>query len=87
MDRLSPALSATQIMKKREEERQMFKESMVKEEKSFRMLKQQEKKARTSKWKKKTLVSPFRVDLVAEVEKMDEVFILLIDFEFIIVNY
>ena len=70
--KLSRAESA-EIFSKKYAERSQVKTSMIEEERSKRMLKEKRRRENIKKWQGKLAKSPFKVNLVADNERLDEV--------------
>ena len=61
------------ILSRKNEERDQMKARMLSKQKDFRRKVDNQRKQKVNEWQKKMKRSPFRVDLLAENERIDEV--------------
>ncbi|CAK4612268.1 hypothetical protein LEN26_008139 [Aphanomyces euteiches] len=71
LQRMSRSESA-EIFSKKYAQRSQVKEEMIHDEKSKRLQKERRRQHHIQKWQSKTTKSPFKVDLVADNERLDE---------------
>jgi hypothetical protein len=73
---------SAEIISKKYLERDQVKQALEEEERRKRLMKTRYRKTQVQKWQDKTSRSPFKVNLVADNERLDEVSISVVIFHF-----